>query len=133
MTIGLKADVPEAVHFFERSPFRWWPFIIDTILLFMSTLIDGFIVIKYWGRLPLVTVTFLLAVALGMWLLWRAALTAHRRVHEIQITGMFGEVVPGSPVESVIRVAASMTHLGLFFNFLLVAFLLMQIDRLLSH
>jgi hypothetical protein len=132
MTI-LKADVPEAAHFFEGSPFRWWPFTIDTILLIMSTLIDAFILTRYWSRLPVITITFLVAVALGMWLLWRAALSAHGTMHDLHVAGMFGEVAPGSPVESAIRVAASMTHLGLFFNFLLVAFLLMQIDRLLSH
>ncbi|HUA14074.1 MAG TPA: hypothetical protein VMG31_02165 [Verrucomicrobiae bacterium] len=133
MTIGWKVDVPEAEHFFERSPFRWWPFIADTILFFMILAVEAFILIRYWTRLPLVTVVFLAAVALGMSLLWTAALTAHQRVHEIHVAGMFGEIVPRSPVESVIRVAASMIHLGLFSAFLIAGILFMQIDRLLSR
>ena len=133
MAIGWKVDVPEAEHFFERSPFRWWPFITDTVLFVMILFVDAFILIRYWTRLPLVTVVFLVAVALGMWLLWTAALTAHRRVHEIHTAGMFGEIVPRSPVEAVIRVAASMIHLGLFSAFFIAGILFVQIDRLLSH
>jgi hypothetical protein len=133
MAIGWKVDVPEAEHFFERSPFRWWPFITDTILFFMTLSFDAFILIRYWSQLPVVTIILLVAVALGMSLLWRAALTAHRRVYEIHIAGMFGEVVPRSPLESVIRTAASMIHLGLFSAFLIAGILFIQIDRLLSR
>jgi hypothetical protein len=131
--IGWKVDVPGAEHCFERPPSKWWPFITDTVLFFMTLAIDAFILIRYWDRLPLVTVAFLTAVGLGMWLLWRSALTAHRRVHQLYSSGMLGEIAPRSPVQSLIRIAASMILLGLFCAFLITAMLLMQIDRILSH
>ena len=133
MEIGSKADVPGAVVFFRRSPFRWQYFLADTVILMGSIGVGVFVMIRYRDRLPATTEIILAAVIIGMLLMWRAALHAHSRIHQFYQAGEVSDQVSGPPLEAALRVAASMIHLGLFYTFLLVALVLMQLDRVLTR
>jgi hypothetical protein len=133
MEIGPKCDIPGAEDFFKRSPFRWWPFLGDTLFLIISIGICAFVMIRYRDRLPAVTEFVLAGVAMGMLLLWRTALRAHARLNQLYQTGDVRELVPRTALETAFRVAGSMIYVGLFCAYLLVAMVLMQFDRVLTR
>jgi hypothetical protein len=133
MEIGLRADVPGAVDFFRESPFQWAYFFADTMLLILSTGVCMYVMIQYRNRLPYVTEVLLGAVILGMLLLWKTAIRAHRQLHQFFQGGVIRDLDSESALETALKVAASMIHLGLFYTFLLAALLVMQLDRVLTR
>lgn len=133
MEIGPKGDVPKAAEFFRQPPFRWLYFLADTAILIMSTGVCMYVMIRYRAQLSSSAEIVLAAAILGMILLWKAALRSHSRLHKfLQVDGI-REIDSDSALEAALKVAASMTHLGLFYTFLLVALLVMQFDRLLAR
>lgn len=131
MKIGPNVSVPGAARFFQESPFQWGYFVGDTAMLVMSTGICVYVMIRHWHQLAPVTEFALGVVVMGMLLLWNASIQAHRRLHKVFLAAGIRELDPESPLEATVKVAASMVHLALFFAFLLVALLGMQLDRVL--
>jgi hypothetical protein len=133
MEIGPKADVPGAIDFFRESPFQWAYFSADTMILILSAGVCVYVMIHYRDRLPYSTEVLLGAAILAMLFLWKAALRAHRQLHKFFQVGGIRDLDSGSALETAVRVAASMIHLGLFYTFLLVGLLVMQLDRVLTR
>jgi hypothetical protein len=131
MAIGPKSDVPGAADFFRRSPFRWVYFLADTAILTFSTCICMYVMIHYRNRLSYITEILLAAVILGMLFLWNAAIRAHRQLHDLFQGGGLPDLDAKSPLGTAFKVAASMIHLGLFYTFLLVGIIVMELDRIL--
>ena len=131
MSIGVNVDVPGAVEFFRESPFQWAYFLADTVIFVGSTGISIYDMIRHRNQLSAVSEVVLGAVIFGMLLLWTSALQAHSRLHKVFQAGGIRELDSGSALEAAIKVAASMIHLGMFYGFLLVALLVMQVDRIL--
>lgn len=133
MKIGPSADVPGAARFFQESPFRWGYFLADTVILVASVGVCVYVMIRHRNQLSPITEIVLGATVVAMLLLWKAAIQAHRRLHESFHAAGIRDLGAGSSLETATKVAASMVHLALFFTFLLVALLGMQFDRLLER
>jgi hypothetical protein len=133
MEIGPRCDVPGATTFFRNSPFHWGYFLADTAILISSTGVCIYVMIQYRNQLSSITEILMGAVILGMLFLWSAALRAHRQIHDLFQTGGIPDPDSGSPLETALKVAASMIHLGLFYAFLFVGLIVMQFDRILTR
>jgi hypothetical protein len=131
--LGPRGEVAGGSRFFERSPFRSYFFVIDTLLLVMSFASGLLVYQRHHERLSPVAVSTVCIALGGMCLLWQAALRSHRRINQLYRSGAIREVSPGSPLEATIRTAAGMLHLGLCYTFVLTGILLLQIGRLLGH
>jgi len=133
MEVGPKLDVTGAAEFFRESPFQWVYFVADTAMLILSTGVCVYVMIQYRNQLSSITEILVGAVIFGMLYLWRAALRAHRQLHDLFQAGGIRDLDSGSALETALKVAASMIHLGLFYTFLLVGLLVMQFDRVLMR
>ena len=125
----LTTDRPGNAQFFARSPFRSYYFVANTVTLVLAIFLCVGVLVRYWGRFPEFTATWVGAAIAAMLLLWGRALRDHRKIRELYTRGQIGQVSPGSPLDVALRVAASMTHLGLTYTILLVSALVVQLAR----
>ena len=125
----LTSDRAGNPQFFARSAFRSYYFVANTVTLVLAIFLTVGILVRYWGRLPEFTGMWLGIAIAGMLMLWARALRDHRKIRELYAKGEIGQVSPGSPLDVALHVAATMTHLGLTYTFLLVAALVVQVAR----
>lgn len=118
--------------FFANPPFRSYFFVGDTVLLIGALSILGFVIVRYWLRLPAISIFWLGLVGSCMIAVWVAALRCYSRIHEMLRSGSANSVGDGSPLGVAISSAAGMIHWGLFFAYMMTAGVLMQLDRVLS-
>lgn len=125
-------EFPFQPSFFANPPFRSYFFVGDTLLLAICLSILGFVVVRYWERLPTISVYWLGLVGFGMVALWVLALRCYRRVHEAfrreADESVSASSLPGVAMSS----AAGMIHWGLFFAYMMTAGVLMQLATALS-
>ena len=118
--------------FFAKPPFRSYFFVGDTLLLIATLSILGFLIFRYWPRLPTISIYWLGLVGFCMVALWVGALRCYRRIHELYQDGAVSSARDGSLLGVAMSSAAGMINLGLFFAYFMTAGLLMQLDRVLS-
>src|SRR6185437_3480422 len=125
-------EFPFQASFFANPPFRSYFFVGDTVLLIGALSILGYVVVRYWQRLPAVSLFWLVLTGFGMIAVWTLALRCYRRIHETFRSGSAHSVSDGSPLGVAMSSAAGMIHWGLFFAYMMMAGVLMQLDRVLS-
>lgn len=118
--------------FFARPPFRSYFFAGDTLLLIADLSILGYVIVRYWPRLPSTSVFWLGLVGFSMLGLWTLALQCYRRIHDASRDAELYSVSGTSLLGIALSSAASMIHWGLFFALFMTAGVLMQLDRVLS-
>jgi hypothetical protein len=125
-------EFPFQPSFFSNPPFRSYFFVGDTALLIMTLSILGFVIVRYWPRLPTITVIWLGLVGFSMVPLWVLALRCYRRIHEAFRNSAESSVSGDSLLGIAMSSAAGMIYWGLFFAYFITAAVLMQLDRALS-
>jgi hypothetical protein len=118
--------------FYTRASLKSGFFIADTILLVLSSGIDLYLLITYNPLLGVAGIARLAGVLIGMWLLWWKAWNSHQRMRVFYSSRASKTAVTDPDLEPA-RVAASMTHIGMFIAYLLSSALLIQIDWVLQH
>jgi hypothetical protein len=124
--------IPFQPSFFAKSASRSYFFVADTVFLLGVLSILGYLLTKYWGNLPSLTVVWLALAGASLMLLWVLALRCYRRVHEVFRSGAADSVPDDSPLGISMSVAAAMIHWGLFFACFAAAGILMQFVDVLS-
>jgi hypothetical protein len=118
--------------FFTKPPFRSYFFLSDTLLLITTLSILCFVTISYWPRLHAISVLWLSLVGFCMVAVWVGALRCYLRIHELYRDGAASSVSDGSLLGVAMSSAAGMIQWGLFFAYIMIGGVLMQLDRVLS-
>jgi hypothetical protein len=125
-------EFPFRPSFFANPPFRSYFFVGDTVLLIATLSILGFVIVRYWSRLPAISLYWLGLVGFCMVAVWVLALRCYSRIYELLRSGTTDPVSEGSLLAVAMSSAAGMIHWGLFFAYMIAIGTLMQIDRVLS-
>jgi hypothetical protein len=128
-------DVYGSETFYRGPVFRSAFFVADSIMLLLASAMTLYVLVRYMGILSGPGILGLFGALLGMWLLWWKAMASHKQMHALYSSGFIqeGEGISKSPMEAIMRTTASLTHLGMFTTFLLVAMLLMLIGETLRR
>jgi hypothetical protein len=121
---------PQPNMFFQRSPFRSWQFIVNTVLGVLDCIGIAFIL----SRRPnsgylLVFVPFLLAAVISP---YRWALVHHRRIRKLFRSGELAQQPAGTPQSILLEITERTLNDGLFntsivFGGLLLGFILWKL------
>ncbi|MFZ0415333.1 MAG: hypothetical protein WBE20_10290 [Candidatus Acidiferrales bacterium] len=111
-------------EFYTKSAFKSYFFILDFVLLLVTTALNIFVLTKYWALLSSFSHFWLVVNAAALISLWFLAVRYRRRLQELHTMGGAIGSQAGSPLETALRVAATVMHMGLFYGFLLLAGLL---------
>ena len=119
--------------FYKTTPFKSLFFVVDTVLLAGATTVDLYIFARYYNTLTGPAIGRLLGVLLGMWLLWAQSLVSHRKIQDLLNSHSTADSSAKLVCEQISQITASKTHSGMFFTYLLITMLLIQLDYLLWH
>src|SRR6185437_8557540 len=92
--------------FFANPPFRSYFFVGDTVLLITSLSILSFVMVRYWWRLPAISIFWLGLAGFCMIAVWVSALRCYSRIHEMFRSGLANSVGDGSPLGVAVSSAA---------------------------
>jgi len=121
---------------FYRGPiFRSVFFMADSIMFLLANGMILYVLLHYWGILSAPGILRLFGVLWGMWFLWWKAMASHQQMRALYSSGSIqeGKGIGKSPTEAIMATMASLTHLGMFITFLLVAMLLMLLSEALQR
>jgi hypothetical protein len=119
-------DVHGGETFYQKAALRSGFFMVDTLLLMIASFMSIYILVSLSGGMGFLGKTRLVIVLLGMWLLWGNGWATHRRIRALDQS----DAIKSKPLD---RVAASVTHMGMFVAYLLITMLLVEIGSLLRH
>jgi hypothetical protein len=117
--------------FFKEGPLRSPFFLANTALLLMASALDGYALVHYHDKLDDAAQLRLIAVLLGMWLLWRKAWQVNRKVRNLLDVEGRPFRPPGSAMEDLVLITATITRAAMFFAYALSLALLAEMYSLL--
>lgn len=118
-----------ATQFFLSSPFRDRIFVGNTFLLFADATMIIVILAKHWSELPPRITLYLFVVMIGLISTWLWTLRAHRDARMFVKSIPLNGPIDTTTVGNALSIAANLTHLGLFYTFLLVGMCLMALGE----
>jgi hypothetical protein len=120
-------------NFYSKSPFRDRVFLGNTFILAADLILAGVILVKFWHNLSFGTILWMGLIVFGLLSALRWALISHREVSQLVKPGKSGEFGAGIPSDRALNVAANMTHLALFYAFLVGLCFLMITELLMAR
>jgi len=116
--------------YYLRSPFRSHYFVAPSLLLLTDFFLMGAILVKNWNRLPGWTIFLLGLTLIALIMDWVRVYRTHSTVQHYLRTAQIENLEPGSPLETALYVAASMTYHGSILTYASVGFCLAALGEL---
>lgn len=104
-------------EFFMRPPLRSRPFVHVAAALVIGLAACALVIVSEWEKMPAFMIIWLVGVAVWMVLLWLRALRDQRKLRNLFERGAIERVMPDSPLERALKIAANAMYFDLFSAF----------------
>lgn len=111
-------------EFYNGPAYKSYFFVLDFLLLVVAAALNVFVLAVYWGELSSFSRFWLVVNAVFMASLWLLAVRNRRRIQELYALEHATPDAASSSLDTSLRLAATIVHMGLFYSFGLLAGLL---------
>ena len=111
-------------EFYSGPAYKSYFFVLDFLLLVIAAALNVFVLAVYWAKLSFFSRFWLVVNGALMVSLWFLAVRNRRRIQGLHALEHGRSDVSSSSLDTSLRLAATIMHMGLFYSFGLLAGLL---------